>query len=78
MSLKVNPHLLVFAVDLVVLAALEQGSFGEQDVEDDASREDVAVRLNLLIFGGCDDLRGDVAGSPAAEEEVLLDVSLRC
>lgn len=70
-------HLLVFAVDLLVLRALEERSSRQQNMEDDSSREDIALRFDMFTLRQFDDLRGDIAGRSTPEKQVLLDICMR-
>jgi hypothetical protein len=74
LSFEADLHFLVLLVDFLVLGAFEDCLSGEQDVEDDSSREDIALWLDVLALVEFNDLGSYVAGSSAPEEEVFLDV----
>ena len=71
-AVQIKSHLPVILVHLLEFPTLEQGPLGEQDVENDSNREDIAHRVHTLPLDERGDFRCDVAGRAAAVEEVVL------
>lgn len=70
---EVDVAVLVLLEDFLKGLAVEGRPLGEHDVEDDSHREHVALGavVDVGVGGRVDDLGRDVAGRPAALEEVL-------
>ena len=76
MSSQAEFHVFIVVVDLVVFGPLEERLAGQQEVQDDPSRENITGGLNVLTLGKRYDLRRHVSRSTTAEEQVLMQVSI--
>ena len=74
LSFEVELHLLVLLVDLLVFGSFEDRLSGEEDMEDDSCRKDVAFRFDVLALVELDDFGRNVAWSSTPEEEVFLEI----
>lgn len=72
LAVEIEPHLTVILVDLFELASLEECFFGEEDMEDDASREDIADWVYLLSLDESGDFGGDIAGCATPVEDIVI------
>lgn len=76
LSFKIDVHFFVFLVNLLIFAAIEKCLPGEQNVKDDASRKNVALRLNMLALTERNDLRSHIARGATPKEQILLQISM--
>ena len=70
--LEVELTPLVAFIDLLAGSSFEKGSFHEENVEDESSREEVAERFYFLSFLAGNDFWSDISGCSATIEEVVV------
>jgi hypothetical protein len=75
---EVEVQILVVLVDLLVILTLEEVFVGQQDVQDDPSREDITTHIDSLILLHGNDFRGNVPGRSTAIEGVRLILTDGC